>query len=430
MWMERTGIKVDKDYMLKARRKVVEYRDQLQDRFKELIAEYDFTHTQGKRIIEYFKEVWDIHMETADELSLTRVAESINNAQVKEIVELILELRNVENKVLSTYIDGKLKEIVIGRIYPTVNNQGAVSGRMSSSMQQQPKDPLVNKYTGEELFHPRKIFIADDDCVLLFMDYNQMELRVQAEYTILLKKPDVNLCSAYIPLGYVAEDGHAYRLDKDKGKPKEMKYYAPDGTPWTPTDLHAVTTFKAFPHLNNDPTHPEFKSLRRLGKVCNFLKNYQGGVAAIKDQLGVSDEIAEKLDKAYYEAFPNIKEYQRWVQKEMLYNNFVTNLMGRRYYMNDSRWFYKAGNYLVQGTAADLFKSKLIELDDALLPTDTRLALPIHDEIMINMPIREMYLIPVLQYIMEDVDHVIKYIPMDVGVDISYTNWADKEEYI
>ena len=70
-----------------------------------------------------------------------------------------------------------------------------------------------------------------------------------------------------------------------------------------PVDLHSITTLKAFPHLKDVDKHsPEFKHHRRLGKkMCNFLKNYGGGTEAIKSQLGVTDEVANLLNRGYYE---------------------------------------------------------------------------------------------------------------------------------
>ena len=160
-----------------------------------------------------------------------------------------------------------------------IHNQGTVTGRVSSDLQQQPKEALTDK-EGNEVFHPRKAFLADEGWNLIFMDFSQMELRVQAYYTLLLKEGDLNLCRAYIPLNCRSTvTGELYDY-KDPECVKRWNsgewVHNEDGVVWEPIDLHAVTTFKAFPFLNNDPNHPEFKHYRTIGKRCNFLKKLSG----------------------------------------------------------------------------------------------------------------------------------------------------------
>ena len=61
-------------------------------------------------------------------------------------------------------------------------------------MQQQPKEPL-NTRGGRELFHPRKVFITDPDTKTYYFDFNAMELRLQAHYTLKVSDGDYNLCN-------------------------------------------------------------------------------------------------------------------------------------------------------------------------------------------------------------------------------------------
>jgi DNA polymerase-1 len=196
---------------------------------------------------------------------------------------------------------------------------------------------------------------------------------------------------------------------------------------WTKTDVHNETTLKAFPFLNNDPTHPQFDHYRKLGKVCNFLKNYQGGKGAIIDQLDVDDDIAEALDKAYYAAFPDIKKYQSWCTNQMYKYGFVENLYGRRYYMRSSKWFYKVSNYLVQGSCADMVKVCELRISELLEGTKSDLIMAVHDELILRMHTDDEYLIPQIKAIMEDIPEV-PYVPMIADVDVSTSDWATKTE--
>ena len=260
-----------------------------------------------------------------------------------------------------------------------------------------------------------------------------MELRVQAYYTILhSSEPDMGLCRAYMPykcyndVSTIFDYNNINHLKNFKDK---KLYECGTGKEWTPTDLHSETTKHAFPDV--DPSTPEFKKLRKLGKRCNFLKVYQGGVQALKDSLEVSQEIAEALDSAFYKAFPRIKDYQDWVVDHLSTYGYVENLYGRRYYMEDSRQFYKGCNYLIQGTCADMIKTFEINIYKFIRENNLKIkmVLPIHDELIFLVPKGEEKYVKQLKQMMEDTYDVIKNIPMVSDVEMSTTNWAEKVDY-
>lgn len=428
--MENTGLKVDVDYILESRKEIVKYRELL---YLELYiyTGKEFSVGQHDYIKKLLLSQFGVKTEKADEKHLKYVIDNTDNEILRTICNNILELRTLD-KWLSTYIDGKLNSVVNGRIYTDINNSGAVSGRVSCNMQQQPKDGLYDR-DGKELFHPRRAFICDEGHSLFFLDESQMELRVQAYYTILhSSEPDMGLCRAYMPykcyndVSTVFDYNNINHLKNFKDK---KWYECGTGKEWTPTDLHSETTKHAFPDV--DPSTPEFKKLRKLGKRCNFLKVYQGGVQALKDSLEVSQEIAEALDSAFYKAFPKIKDYQDWVVDHLSTYGYVENLYGRRYYMEDSRQFYKGCNYLIQGTCADMIKTFQINIYKFLKESNTgiKMVLPIHDELVFLVPKGKEKYIKQLKHMMEDTYDVIKNIPMVSDVEVSTTNWAEKVEY-
>ena len=150
------------------------------------------------------------------------------------IASLIIELRTLD-KWLSTYIEGMLNRVSNGRIYTNINNSGAVTGRVSSDMQQQPSEPLLNK-KGDELFHPRKVFVNDDNATTYYFDFSQMELRLQANYTIDISGGDKNLCRAFIPFGCVSIfTNKKYRLGDENWGSGE--WVDEDDNEWTPSRL-------------------------------------------------------------------------------------------------------------------------------------------------------------------------------------------------
>lgn len=440
----RTGFLVDKEYLLKSFKKCDEYQTMLYKEFHELIGS-KFGIMQGHSIGKALVEQFDVKlpktakgMYQTDEKALKEALAQNPNPKLTKIVELITELRTVD-KWISTYIVGKLENIDIdGRLRFYITNSGTVSGRVTSDMQQQPKEALKSR-TGEELFHPRKIFIADPGYNLVFIDFNQMELRMQGYVTSLVSEDglgDFNLCSVFVPYG-CTKIINGERVMFSQTDPENYRQWnsgdwiKSDGTVWGEGDAHAHTTFEAFPHLHNNPKHPEFKHYRSLGKRANFLKNYGGGWRALVENIGVSEEIAKSLDSAYYKAFPKVKEYQKWVERQLLVNGFVENLFGRRYYLQFQSNFYKAANYFIQGSCADLFKRAQYNLAKYIRTKapDIRMVLPIHDEKIFLVKDEDMWHVKHLQAIMEDVEYIMRFMPMTTEVEVSKTNWAEKKKW-
>lgn len=163
--MERVGIKVDIDYALKSRNILLDYKKELYQELYEVMGQ-ELSVGQHELIKKIFKIKFNYTLSTADKKQLKLVDSS--NVEAKKASDLIISLRTID-KWLSTYIDGKLNAIVDGRIHTSINNSGAVSGRVSCDMQQQPKEPLLDR-NGKELFHPRKMFIPDDGYIFVFED--------------------------------------------------------------------------------------------------------------------------------------------------------------------------------------------------------------------------------------------------------------------
>ena len=428
--MENTGFKVDVDYILESRKKIVAYRELLYLELNIYTGE-DFSVGQHNEIKKILLNKFKVKTEKADEKALKYIINNTSDDLLKCVCNNILELRTLD-KWLSTYIDGKLNAVVNGRIYTDINNNGAVSGRVSCDMQQQPKEGLFDR-DGNELFHPRQAFVCDEGYRLFFIDESQMELRIQAQYTIFhSKEPDMNLCRAYMPYKCYNEVSTVF----DYNNPEHLKHFTEKkwyecgtGKEWEPTDLHSETTKHAFPNI--DPSSPEFKKYRKLGKRCNFLKVYQGGVQALKDSLDVSEEVAQALDDAFYKAFPRIKDYQEWVNEQLTTYGFVENLYGRRYYMEDSRQFYKGCNYLIQGSCADMVKTFEINIWKFIRDNNLgiKMVLPIHDELIFLVPYGEEKYVKNLKHIMEDTLDVVKNIPMIAEVEMSETSWKNKKGY-
>lgn len=122
-------------------------------------------------------------------------------------------------------------------------------------------------------------------------------------------------------------------------------------------------------------------------------------------------------------------EYQKAVQAELNLKGFVSNLYGRRYYIEKSTNFYKGNNYVIQGTGADALKEAEIKICEYLKDKKSRFILPIHDELAIEVaPEEESYVPKAVKEMMESIGEVIKYIPMVAEVEATDTNWSAKKE--
>ena len=448
--MERNGFKVDVDYLIKSHYRIEKFRDLLYDKLHRL-TESTWKVGQHAEIKKFFNEKYGLNLVKSDKKAIQQLSHH-ENKDIAEIAKLIIKLRTVD-KWLSTYIDGVLNKIVEvngeWRLYTSVNNNGAVSGRVSCDLQQMPKmgiketdddgELMLNESlldeNDEELFHPRRFIVPSDGYKLYFADMSQEELRCQAYFTILVGSPDYNLCRAYMPYGCVSEPLYGsvqfdYKNPEHIKHSYDWKWYNPDGSEWEPTDLHTKTTLTAFPELADQTETKEFKKKwRYLGKSTNFAKNYQCGAKTLADNLNIDLETATKLSDAYNKAYPGIKEYNKTVDAEMNIKGFVTNLYGRRYYIEKSTNFYKAGNYLIQGTCADGLKEAEIEIQEYLKDKKSRLILPVHDELIFEVhPDEEQEVPRKVKEIMEKIGDVLKYVPMVSELEMTETNWSEKKE--
>lgn len=292
--MERNGFKVDVDYLVDSHYRIEKFRTLLYDKLHKL-TNADWKVGQHAEIKKFFASEFGLNLEKSDKKAINSLSHH-DNPKVAEIAKLIIKLRTVD-KWLSTYIDGILNKIVEvngeWKLYTSVNNNGAISGRVSCDLQQMPKyainetdddnelllDESLTDDDGAELFHPRKFVVPSDGYKLYFMDYSQMELRIQAYYTILVGSPDYNLCRAYMPLDcYTLNEDTFELVEFDYKNPEHIKhaydwlwFNNKDNSEWEATDLHTKTTLTAFPEFADKTDTKEFKKKwRYLGKSTNF----------------------------------------------------------------------------------------------------------------------------------------------------------------
>ena len=418
--MERVGLNVDRTYIEQSRNKTKKYILDKREQLGRLAGEH-IKIGQHKRIKDLFGDRWGVHLSSSDDRALAAVPSG--DAQIA--AEIIRELRTLE-KWYSAYILRLLdKSEFDGRAYTQINQSSAITGRVSSDFQQFPKHGMSTT-EGQELFHPRRAIVTSGDGYneIYYLDYSQIELRVQANYTYDISGGDLNMCRAYMPFECHNASGKQFDPKEDSEFIFKEKWFQNENNEvWEPVDLHTATASKAFPDV--DPKSPEFKTLRFLGKSTNFAKNYGATTKALMEQFGFDKPTAEALNQGYYDAFPKVLDYQKLVTQTFHRRGFVRNRYGRRYYLADKRFVYRLYNYIIQGTCADMLKHKILEVDKLLLPYKSRFQMNIHDELSFEIYKGEEFLIPVIKTIMEDVDWMT--VPVVADVEVTKTNWAEKE---
>ena len=417
--MERTGYVVDKKYLIHSKQALIFEINSIKT-INDKILGVSLTPNQHAEIKKAIKLKYNYELENTDKKSLhiKILTDTSMPKPVKEYLENVMYLRTLE-KFISTYINSmlyRLNNSKDNKVYTQFNSSGAVSGRFTSNFQQFPKEAVHSKLADFELFHPRKMFIVESEeyPVLAYIDYSQIELRLQAEYTYKCTNGtgDVNMLRAYIPFKCLNKNG--------------KYYYEEDSTKeWSPVDVHTQTTAMAFPDI--DQSSDYFKKLRKVGKQVNFAIIYGASLKKVQETLADTDpEVVKRLYYGFNQAFKDINAYRMWIKKEYGYNGYAENLKGRKYYIEESRDAYKLNNYVIQGSAADILKEVICKIDDYLQNKKSKLQACIHDELCFVIHKDEQNIIPEIQKIMETTYQGV--VPLTTEASISTTSWGDKHD--
>jgi DNA polymerase-1 len=266
------------------------------------------------------------------------------------LVTALLEYRELE-KLRGTYVDGYLPLIDHdGRIRTRFNQMAATTGRLSSDSPNLQNIP-VRSESGKTI---RRAFIAGEGSQFLIADYSQIELRVLAHMS---------------------------------GDPFLIEAFQSE------LDIHTATAARVWGMKPDEVTPGQ----RRTAKMINFGLLYGMEAFGLADRLGISrDEASEHID-AYFSQFQDVKEFMSSVVTEARNQGYTTTLFGRRRYLpelkSDNYRIRQMGermalNAPVQGTAADIIKKAMIDLDAKIRSENmaTTLLLQIHDELILEVP--------------------------------------------
>ena len=254
------------------------------------------------------------------------------------------------SKLKSTYIDG-LSSIVdreTGKVYTTFSQTTASTGRLSSLEPNLQNIPIRTE-RGRKL---RGLFVAEEGTQLIDADYSQIELRI---------------------LAHLAND------------PDMIKAFADN------VDIHTKTASEVFGVALEEVT----PDMRSAAKAVNFGIVYGISDFGLSTNLGISIPQAKEYINQYLEKYEDVKAYLHNIVEEIEETGYSKTIYGRRRYIPELkaknamvRGFGKrlAMNTPIQGSAADIIKLAMIEVDRHLRENykGARLLLQVHDELIIQ----------------------------------------------
>ncbi|GAA5014960.1 DNA polymerase I [Acinetobacter puyangensis] len=302
------------------------------------------------------------------------------------IVQLILDYRTLA-KLKSTYTDRLVIQAdqTTHRVHTSYHQAVTTTGRLSSS------DPNLQNIPirGEIGRQIRKAFIAPQGRVLMAADYSQIELRLMAHFS-----QDPALVQAFI-----------------EGK-----------------DIHRATAAEVLGIALEDVTADQ----RRQAKAVNFGLLYGMSEFGLIRQLGFTRAESQSYIKQYFHRYPGIYEYMQRTRQLAHEQGFVETILGRRLYTPDidarNMMVRKAAeraaiNAPLQGSAADIIKMAMIEVEKKIDHQRSLLLLQVHDELVLEVD--QDYadeLRPILQDAMQNVVQLTVPLVVDVGQGL---NWDE-----
>ena len=267
------------------------------------------------------------------------------------IIKEILSFRGIK-KLLSTYVDAlpHLINTETQKIHTTFNQSVASTGRLSSTNPNIQNIPIRT----EMGMKVRKAFIPrNNKFILMSADYSQIELRIMASLS-----RDQEMLAAF-----------------NKG-----------------LDIHSATAAKVY----KVPLDKVDRIMRSNAKSVNFGIIYGISAFGLSQNINVSRKEAQEIITNYFEEFPRIKEYMDLSIKKAREKKYVETIMGRRRYLKDinaSNGMIRAMaernaiNAPIQGTAADIIKIAMIQVDKEMTKREMRskMLLQVHDELIFDM---------------------------------------------
>ncbi len=349
--IERNGVLVDAEQLGKQSKQLSERVREVEKQAFELAGE-SFNLGSPKQIQEILFEKQGLPIIRKTPKGQPSTAEDVLQELAVDypLPKLLLEHRTL-SKLKSTYTD-KLPTLIntkTKRIHTSYHQAVASTGRLSSSDPNLQNIPIRT----DEGRRIRQAFVAPTGYQILAADYSQIELRIMAHLS-----QDERLCDAFA-----------------QGE-----------------DIHRATAAEVFA-LQLDKVEAE---QRRAAKAINFGLIYGMSAFGLARQLGITRTEAQQYVSLYFERYPGVKKYMDSIREQARAQGYVETLFGRRLYLPDindknvQRRQYAertAINAPMQGTAADIIKRAMIQIDDWIQPEqlDCKMIMQVHDELVFEV---------------------------------------------
>jgi DNA polymerase-1 len=395
--IERTGVKVDVDFLTRMSTELTGRVRKLEREIQEIAGiAFNINSTQQLSDVLFGKLALPTEgLKKTQAGSYSTAADVLETLRGRhEIIDLILEQRQL-TKLLGTYVDALpgLVNARTGRVHTSFNQTGAETGRLSSSNPNLQNIPIRSD-VGREI---RKAFIAEPGYVLLSADYSQVELRILAHIT-----QDEYMLAAF-----------------RRGE-----------------DIHASAAAKVY----GVPISQVSKEQRAVAKMMNFATSYGVTAFGLAQRTGLSRGEAGDFMNRYFATYPGVKKYIEETIALARKQGWVETLLGRKRYFpvlkttassaqahNMRQAAERAAiNHPIQGTAADIIKMAMIRLHQRLKAEGfgARMTLQVHDELVLETPESEVQRVAAV--VKETMEGAYR-LDAPLRVDMEYgPNWFDQ----
>ncbi|MFG1493846.1 DNA polymerase I [Halobacteriovorax sp. ZH4_bin.1] len=389
--MEFEGVHLNKEYLYEMAKDLQESLDKIQKKVDSYSMNDTINLNSPKQVGEFlFNELsFPVVKKTKTGYSTdSSVLEELDSKNINEVPGLILQYREL-GKILSTYVKA-LPEIVnpkTGKVHTSFNQHVAQTGRLSSVNPNLQNIPIRSE-TGRLV---RKAFIATPGNLLLAADYSQVELRILAHYS-----EDPTMIKAF---------------NEDK-------------------DIHAQTASE----INGIALEEVTSDERSKAKAVNFGLMYGQSSFGLASALKISRKDAKAYIEKYFERFSKIKGFLDGLKEDAEKTGYSITMYGRKRFLPDihsNNRTVKANaermaiNSPIQGTAADIIKCAMINIDAEMKKCGlkSKMILQVHDELIFD--VLESELDEMKTLVKEGMENVVE-LKVPLKVDPAFgVNWYD-----
>ena len=348
--MERRGVLIDSDALFLQSNEITNRLNELEEQAYALAGQpFNLASTKQLQEILFDKLGLPVIQKTPKGAPSTNEEVLEELAFSHELPKVLVEHRGL-SKLKSTYTD-KLPQMVnpqTGRVHTSYHQAVTATGRLSSSDPNLQNIPIRN----EEGRRIRQAFIAREGFTVVAADYSQIELRIMAHLS-----QDQGLINAFT-----------------QGK-----------------DIHRSTAAEIFGVALDEVTSEQ----RRNAKAINFGLIYGMSAFGLSRQLGIGRADAQSYMDLYFKRYPGVQTFMHDIREKAKAQGYVETLFGRRLYLpdiNSSNGMRRkaaervAINAPMQGTAADIIKRAMIQLDQKLQnDPDIAMIMQVHDELVFEV---------------------------------------------